>query len=65
MRLPLLAAALIALATTPAAQADEITVFAAASLKTALDQIAADWQQSHGDKVVISYAGSSKLAKQI
>ncbi|RCW82846.1 molybdate ABC transporter substrate-binding protein [Paracoccus lutimaris] len=62
MRLPLIAA-LIALA--PAAQADEITVFAAASLKTALDQIAADWQTAHGDTVVISYAGSSQLAKQI
>ncbi len=63
MRLPLVAAALIALA--PAAQADEITIFAAASLKTALDEIAADWQGKHGDQVVISYAGSSQLAKQI
>ncbi|MTH80044.1 molybdate ABC transporter substrate-binding protein [Paracoccus aestuariivivens] len=63
MRLPLLAAALIAL--TPAAHADEITIFAAASLKTALDEIAAEWQKSHDDKVVISYAGSSKLAQQI
>lgn len=63
MRLSLFAAALIAF--TPAAHADEITVFAAASLKTALDQIAADWQKAHGDTVVISYAGSSKLAKQI
>ena len=63
MRLPLVAAALIALA--PAAQADEITIFAAASLKTALDEIAADWQGKNGDQVVISYAGSSQLAKQI
>ncbi|MDF3852738.1 molybdate ABC transporter substrate-binding protein [Paracoccus pantotrophus] len=63
MRLSFLAAALIALA--PAAQADEITIFAAASLKDALDEIAADWQASHGDTVVISYAGSSQLAKQI
>jgi len=62
MRLSLIAA-LIAVA--PAAHADEITVFAAASLKTALDEIAAEWQASHGDTVVISYAGSSQLAKQI
>ena len=62
MRLSLLAA-LIALA--PAAHADEITIFAAASLKTALDQIAANWQAAQGDTVVISYAGSSQLAKQI
>lgn len=63
MRLSLLCAILIAAA--PAAQADDITVFAAASLKTALDQIAADWQGRHDDRVVISYAGSSALAKQI
>ena len=63
MRLPLIAAALIAL--TPAAHADEITVFAAASLKDALDQIAVKWQESHQDTLVISYAGSSQLAKQI
>lgn len=60
----LLAAALIALA--PAAHADEITIFAAASLKDALDGVAAQWQESHpGDTVVISYAGSSQLAKQV
>ncbi|MTH65825.1 molybdate ABC transporter substrate-binding protein [Paracoccus shanxieyensis] len=63
MRLPIIAAALIALA--PAAHADEITVFAAASLKTALDEIATEWQKSHKDTLVISYAGSSQLAKQI
>ncbi|MFO1138068.1 MAG: hypothetical protein U1E41_03175 [Paracoccus sp. (in: a-proteobacteria)] len=27
--------------------------------------MAADWKTSHGDTVVISYAGSSQLAKQI
>lgn len=63
MRLPVIAAALIALA--PTAQADEITIFAAASLKTALDEIATAWQGEHDDTVVISYAGSSKLAQQI
>lgn len=63
MRLSMLAAAAIALA--PAAHADEITIFAAASLKTALDEIAADWQGKHDDTLVISYAGSSALAKQI
>lgn len=63
MRLSFFAAALIALAS--AAHADEITIFAAASLKTALDEIAAQWQKDHGDTVLISYAGSSKLAKQI
>lgn len=45
--------------------AAEITVFAAASLKNALDAIAADWQKETGNTVTISYGGSSKLAKQI
>ncbi|WP_435168687.1 molybdate ABC transporter substrate-binding protein [Falsirhodobacter sp. 1013] len=56
-------AAFLALST--AAQADTVTVFAAASLKTALDQIAAEWQPESGDSVTVSYAGSSTLAKQI
>ncbi len=47
------------------ASAAEITVFAAASLKTALDTIAADWEKSTGNKVTISYESSAKLAKQI
>ena len=45
--------------------ADEITVFAAASLKTALDAVAADWQAATGHSAVIAYAGSPALAKQI
>lgn len=43
----------------------EITVFAASSLKTALDAIAADWQTQTGNKVTIAYESSAKLAKQI
>lgn len=53
------------LATTTIAQAEEITVFAAASLKNAMDTIAADWQKTTGNTVVISYEGSPNLAKQI
>lgn len=45
--------------------AEDITVFAAASLKTALDQIATDWTEGSGNTVAISYAGSSQLARQI
>ena len=48
-----------------AAQADDITVFAAASLKNALDDAAKLYQAKTGDKVAISYAASSALAKQI
>lgn len=48
-----------------AAQAQEVTVFAAASLQTALQQIVADYQAGGGGSVVVSYAGSAALARQI
>ena len=48
-----------------AAQAADLTVFAAASLKNALDAAAKLYQTKTGDKVNISYAASSALAKQI
>lgn len=41
------------------------TVFAAASLKNALDAIADDWRKDSGQAPVISYAATSALAKQI
>ena len=47
------------------AQAADATVFAAASLKNALDDAAKLYQAKTGDKVVVSYAASSALAKQI
>lgn len=59
-----LAAALTLTCATPTL-ADEVVVFAAASLKTALDQVAAEWQAQTGNTVTISYAGSNALAKQI
>ncbi len=40
-------------------------VFAAASLKDALDAINAEWQKETGKKATISYAAGSALAKQI
>lgn len=48
-----------------AAAAEDITVFAAVSLKNALDSIATDWQAKTGNSAKISYGGSSVLAKQI
>lgn len=48
-----------------AAQAEEVVVFAAASLKTALDQVAAAFEAETGNRVTISYAGSNALAQQI
>jgi len=47
------------------ARADDVVVFAAASLKDALDAINADWQKASGKHATISYAASSALAKQI
>ena len=53
-------------AATPAvAQGGDVVVFAAASMKNALDNAAASWQKESGKTVKISYAGSSALAKQI
>ena len=47
------------------AQGGDVVVFAAASLKNALDAINEEWQKETGKKVVLSYAASSALAKQI
>ena len=47
------------LAGAPAAQADTLTVFAAASLKNALDDVAAEWKKGGASPVVTSYASSS------
>jgi molybdate transport system substrate-binding protein len=42
-----------------------VIVFAAASLKNALDDVNTQWQRETGKKAAISYAASSALAKQI
>jgi molybdate transport system substrate-binding protein len=58
----------LALSTAPGmAQAqDSVVVFAAASLKNALDEIAATWAKDAGKPTPkISYAASSALAKQL
>ncbi|MDK9695783.1 MAG: molybdate ABC transporter substrate-binding protein [Siculibacillus sp.] len=41
------------------------TVFAAASMKTALDEVGALWTAKTGKKAIVSYASSSALAKQM
>ena len=47
------------------AQTPSVTVFAAASLKNALDDIAVAFQKETGRRVAISYGASSALARQI
>src|SRR5260370_36891536 len=53
------------LGNAPQAQNGKILVFAAASLKTALDEINAQWQGRTGKRATVSYAASSALAKRI
>src|ERR1700687_3380375 len=47
------------------AEGKDIIVFAAASLKNALDDINEAWRRGSGKGVTVSYAASSTLAKQI
>ena len=42
-----------------------VTVFAAASLRTALDDITTEWRRETGRIVRVSYAGTSALARQV
>jgi molybdate transport system substrate-binding protein len=49
----------------PVAAASDVTVFAAASLKEALDDQARQFEAAMGDRVIVSYAASNTLAKQI
>lgn len=49
----------------PSLAAEKVTVFAAASLKNALDDVTAAWKAESGKDVTTSYAASSALAKQI
>src|SRR5882672_6350114 len=56
---------LFALAVALPARAETITVFAAAGVKDALDENVKAYQAKSGDRIVVSYAASSALAKQI
>ncbi len=47
------------------ARADTVTVFAAASLKNALDDVAAAWGAATEHQAILSFGGSSALARQI
>lgn len=52
-------------AATPLHAEENVTVFAAASLKNALDTVNAAWKADAGNRATTSYAASSALAKQI
>jgi molybdate transport system substrate-binding protein len=59
------AAAALALVLAAPAAADEVVVFAAASMKNALDTAAAVFMAETGHSVTVAYAGSGQLAQQI
>ena len=61
----LLAAAICVFLSPAFAAAQTLTVFAAASLKDALDEIDRATQQRGGPKVLVSYAATSALATQV
>ena len=63
LAMPLLAC--LVLCAPAAAAAADVTVFAAASLKEALDEQARAFQSATGHRVVVSYAASNALARQI
>jgi len=58
-------AAVLGILLAPAAVAENLTVFAAASLRNALDENAKAYQATTGDRIAVAYAASSALAKQI
>ncbi len=57
--------ALLAALLPAAARAVEVQVFAAASLTDALREIAATYERSEGDRIVLNLGASSALARQI
>ncbi|GGE99414.1 molybdate ABC transporter substrate-binding protein [Aliidongia dinghuensis] len=64
-RFGLLVVALLAAFTARPAAAADLLVFAAASLKNALDDAIADYGKRTGVKIDVSYAASGPLARQI
>src|SRR4051794_37291526 len=67
LRAPFFIAAILALvvAAQPAIAQDRLTIFAAASMKNALDDVDAAFTQSTGIEIAASYAATSSLVKQI
>ncbi|NKN39688.1 molybdate ABC transporter substrate-binding protein [Agrobacterium sp. a22-2] len=64
-RILVIASALVLPPVSGVFAAEPVTVFAAASLKDVLGTIAEDWKSETGGTVVLSFAASSALAKQI
>jgi molybdate transport system substrate-binding protein len=56
---------MLSLLTPITIKADEVDVFAAASLTDALKEIAADYEKTGGDKIIFNFAASNTLDMQI
>ena len=56
---------IFALLSTTAMKADDLTVFAAASLTDALKEISANYEKTSGDKIAFNFAASGTLELQI
>ncbi|QPM90232.1 molybdate ABC transporter substrate-binding protein [Pseudooceanicola algae] len=66
MKFPAGVALILGLALGPkVSHADDVLVFAAASLKTAMEDVAAGYEAQTGNHMDLSFAGSSALARQI
>jgi molybdate transport system substrate-binding protein len=61
----LAAACAATLSILPALAAEKVNVFAAASLKNALDEVSTAWKADTGKETANAYAASSALARQI
>ena len=61
----LFAAAALGMAFSASASAADVTVFAAASLTDALEEIRASYERSSTDRIVVNVGASSELARQI
>lgn len=55
----------LALLSAPVAQAANVSIFAAASLKTALEEVAALWRSQTGHDTMLTFAASSTIARQV
>ncbi len=65
MRLLINLLGFIAIFLSTAAQSEQITVFAAASLTNAINDISKEYQQQYNHQIISSFASSSVLARQI
>jgi molybdate transport system substrate-binding protein len=65
MRIVVAAVLALAALVFPAAAQERLTIFAAASLRNALDEVNTGFSQSSGIPVSASYAATSALAKQV